>query len=300
VSRRQCKAAFCCPILAFVALLGCDDEKAPPAREPAECRNDAGSSFNPATAGTIEGHVTWQGDTPVVAPFEIPPNPLAGEVFHQKQVRTNPNVPIINSRTGGVANAVVFLRNVDPRQSRAWDHPPVRVEQRGCRFHVVQGDVDSPFGLVRRGDNVDMVSRERCFHSLHADGAAFFSLTFPDPDEPLSRRFKERGIVELTSAAGYYWMRAYLFVDEHPYYTRTNAEGRFVISQVPPGRYELVCWMPNWRKARHERDPESGMIVRLFFEPALESSRHVIMSPGGVYDLHLVISARTEPGRSPD
>ena len=90
---------------------------------------------------------------------------------------------------------------------------------------------------------------------------------FPDPDRPLTRSLNEKGVVELTSAAGYYWMRAYLFVDDHPYYARTDKEGRFSLEQVPPGKYELVCWMPNWLEARHERDPESGVITRLFFQP---------------------------------
>ena len=90
---------------------------------------------------------------------------------------------------------------------------------------------------------------------------------FPDPDRPLTRPLKENGVVELTSAAGYYWMRAYLFVDDHSYYARADKEGRFSLEQVPPGQYEVVCWMPNWQEARHERDPESGLITRLFFRP---------------------------------
>jgi hypothetical protein len=40
-----------------------------------------------------------------------------------------------------------------------------------------------------------------------------------------------------------------------------------VLEKVPSGKYEVVCWMPNWQEARHERDPESGTITRLFFRP---------------------------------
>jgi len=112
-----------------------------------------------------------------------------------------------------------------------------------------------------------MISSDSYFHSLHAGGASFFTLAFPDPDQPLSRPLMERGVVELTSAAGYYWMRAYVLVDDHPYYTRTDSDGRFTLDQVPPGKYEVVCWMPSWLEDRHERDPESGLITRLFFQP---------------------------------
>jgi hypothetical protein len=77
-------------------------------------------------------------------------------------------------------------------------------------------------------------------------------------------------------------MHAYIFVDEHPYYTRTDAQGRFELSQVPPGDYEVVCWMPNWNKARHERDPEAGTIIRWFFGPPLERVQAVSLTPAAI------------------
>jgi len=156
---------------------------------------------------------------------------------------------------------------MDAAKAKPWDLSPVRVEQRGLCFHIQQGDWDSSYGFVRRADPIEMVSRDYSFHALHVGGANFFTLMFPDTVHPLSRPLKENGVVELTSAAGYYWMRAYLFVDDHPYFARTDREGRFSLGQVPPGRYEIVCWMANWQEARHERDPESGLITRLFFRP---------------------------------
>jgi hypothetical protein len=257
-------------ILLVCVNLGCTEARPQGEKwtaRPAEAKTD---QFNPATAGTIRGRVTWHGDIPSVLPFEIPPNPQANEVLRQRQVRPNPNAPLIDPRTRGVGNAVVFLRGLDPAGGRRWNHAPVRIEQRACELHILQGNVDSAYGFVQRGESLEMVSRDRVLHSLHAGGAAFFTLTFPDPGEPLARSCREKGIVELTSAAGYYWMRAYLFVDDHPYYARTDQEGRFTLTEVPPGTYELACWLPNWKEARHERDPESGMISRLFFAPPIE------------------------------
>lgn len=161
---------------------------------------------------------------------------------------------------------MVFLRGVDAKIAKPWNLPPVHIEQRGLQFHVLQGEEDSRYGFVRRGDAIEMVSHDPYFHALHLGGASFLTLMFPDPDRPLARSLNEKGVVELTSAAGYYWMRADLFVDDHPYYARTDKEGCFFVEQVPPGQYEVVCWMPNWQEARHERDPESGVITRLFFQ----------------------------------
>src|SRR5439155_25547234 len=146
---------------------------------------------------------------------------------------------------------------------------------------VRQGGGAGNVGFVRRGDAVEMVSGQEVFHSLHASGAAFFTLAFPDAGDVACRRFEENGQVELTSAAGYYWMRGYLFVDEHPYYTRTDGEGRFTLANVPPGPCEVVCWLPDWREAHHERDPESGLVTRLTFRPPLEIVRPIKLTEGG-------------------
>jgi hypothetical protein len=169
----------------------------------------------------------------------------------------------------------------------------VRIEQRDRRFHVLQGALDTRFGFVRRGDVITMVSREGVFHSLHASGAAFFTLAFPDPDDPCSRRLTGNGVVELTSAAGHYPMRAYLFVDEHPYYARTDFQGRFVLHHVPPGRYEVVCWMANWNEASRERDPETNIVTRLFFRPPVERTQMVNVESvaENVPELHFSLSA---------
>ena len=83
----------------------------------------------------------------------------------------------------------------------------MRAEQRGGQFHIMQGEAETRFGFVRQGDAVTMISCDDIVHSLHAGGTAFFSLVFPDRDQPRQRRLADKGVVELTSAAGYYWMR---------------------------------------------------------------------------------------------
>jgi hypothetical protein len=66
-----------------------------------------------------------------------------------------------------------------------------------------------------------------------------------------------------------------LFVADHPYFCRTDFEGRFTLEQVPEGRYELVCWHPNWHERSHDRDPESALIQRLYFAEPLELVRQI-------------------------
>jgi hypothetical protein len=205
-----------------------------------------------------------------------------GKVDHM--VVPNPHAPLIDPQTHGVGNAVVFLRGVDRRRSRPWDLPPVRVELGEYRLQVRQGEYTSPFGFVRRGSSIDMMSTRPIFHTLHAEGAAFFTLAFPDPDQTRTRRLERQGIVALSSGAGYFWMRAFVFVDDHPYYARTDHSGHFTLPSVPPGEYDLVCWMPNWHEAGHERDPETCLITRLAFQPPVEEIQRIKVDGGSVPD----------------
>src|SRR5205807_9720504 len=108
----------------------------------------------------------------------------------------------------GIDGAIGCLEHVSPMRSKPWKLPPVKVEIENYRFHIRQGATDGPTGFVHAGDSIEMISHDVAFHAIHADGAQFWSLMFPDPDQPLSRTLSEPGVIELSSAAGYVWMHA--------------------------------------------------------------------------------------------
>lgn len=269
-----------CPLalLGAAVLCGCDETAAPP--EPAtEAPSEMGRDFDVATAGTIEGQVTWDGELPQVSSYRAPVHPGNEHIGDDRRDWPNPNAPHIDPRTKAVAGAVVFLKGVDLSKARPWDHPPVRVELGDYQIHVCQGESDGSCGFVRRGDTVEMVSRQAIFHSLQVRGDAFFTRAFPDPDQPCSGRFDRAGVVELASGCGYFWMRGRLFVVDHPYYALTGADGRFVLTRVPPGDYKLVVSLPDWHEASRELDAETALICRLSFRPAVEIVRPVRLAP---------------------
>jgi hypothetical protein len=249
-----------------------------PTEEPTPPPDTRSSRFDASTAGSVTGEVTWARGLPDVAPFTV--WKLLGSKEQGRFLHDNPNAPLIDPQSRGFAGAVVFLRGVTPEHACPWDLPPVRVEVARDRIHVWQGDVTRRVGFVRRGEGVEMRSTDAEFHSLRASGAAFFTLPFPDPDQPRMKRLDRAGLVELTTAA--WWTRAYLFVDDHPYYAQTDARGRFELSRVPPGSYEVVCWAANWNEAAHERDPETSRISRLTFRPPVEKVGTVEVRPGAV------------------
>lgn len=266
-------------LLSVVLAVGCEPAPVVPEPEPAPLC-PSGTCFDPQSAGAISGRVTWQGDIPTVPPYRVAPILSRSVELQKLALRANPNVPVIDPSSRGVGSAVVFLRGIEPAQSRPWDLPPVEVQLKDLRIEVLQGGPTRRYGFVRRGDEIRMVSRQPLLHALHADGAAFFTLSFPDPDQPRSRRLVTPGLVELSSGTSYYWMRAYLFVADHPYYCCTDGDGRFGLAGVPAGEYELVCWLPSWIEERRDIDPENFQPVRLYYRPPVEIVRKVTVRAG--------------------
>jgi hypothetical protein len=229
------------------------------------------------------------GAPPSVPSYRSPTNPLSDGPGGTWQNWTNPLTPVIDPQSGGVAGAVVFLQEVAPQQGRPWNHPPVRVEVRDHTLHVLQGEADGLAGFVRRGQAVPFVSRQDSFVSIRLRGAAFFALPLPDRDQPRAHTFERQGIVELDSGSGQFWMRGYLFVADHPYFTRSDRRGLFSLTEVPAGDYQLVCWLPDWREAARELDADTGLLWRVTYRPAFRQVRSLRVEAGRTTDVNFAL-----------
>jgi hypothetical protein len=220
-----------------------------------------GTAFDRTASGSLTGLVEWHGAVPEVDPFY----PRRCFYTPDKLPRMpNPNAPEVNAHR--LQSAVVHLRQVNPTLARPWDHEPVRVEWRDYQVHIRQGEQQHRVGFVKQGDVATFVSHEPVLHSVHGHGATFFTYPLSRPNVPVERPMVDRGLIELSSGSVYVWARAYLFVCEHPYYTLTDDQGRFALTDIPAGDYELVYWHPNWHIAQRELDPELLVDCRVTFQ----------------------------------
>ena len=146
---------------------------------------------------------------------------------------------------GGVANTVVYLRDVS--QGKAFDFPQERrfLDQRHCRYepHIL---------LVPQSAVLQMKSSDATLHTIHMDGAATYNLPFPFPNQTITRDMPSSGLVNLRCNGGHVWMNAEMFVAPHPYYAVTDESGRFQLTNVPPGQYQIVAWHEGWNVLRRE------------------------------------------------
>lgn len=140
---------------------------------------------------------------------------------------------------GGLANTVVYLKDIS--QGKPLDLPEQRrhLDQRNCHYvpHIL---------LVPANTALSMMSSDQTLHTVHMDGAATFNLPFPFPDRPNSRVMTQPGLVHLRCNAGHEWMNAEMMIVQHPYYAVTDDSGKFQLSNVPPGTYLIVAWHEGW------------------------------------------------------
>lgn len=187
--------------------------------------------------GTIRGTVKWQGALPHLLPSEINKDTQICDPQNQKhrdleRLLVGPN--------SGIANTVVFLRNIT--RGKAMDLPVARrtLNQRNCRYepHVL---------LVPVQQTLTVKSSDPVLHTVHMSGSADYNLPFTTQGQEITRPMTREGVVSLRCNAGHVWMNGEMIVAQHPYYAVTDQEGNFELTNVPPGDYEIVAWHEGWR-----------------------------------------------------
>jgi hypothetical protein len=192
--------------------------------------------------GNIVGTVKWSGPVPHLSQFPVTKDPAICDPNSQKNVDLE---RLVIGSQGGVANTIVYLNNV--ASGKAMDLPEQRrsLNQRQCRYepHIL---------LVPKDDNLRMRSSDATLHTIHMDGAATFNLPFPFQNQVISRTLQSPGLVNLKCNGGHVWMNAEMMVVPHPYYAVTDESGKYQITNIPPGEYELVAWHEGWGVVRRE------------------------------------------------
>lgn len=179
-----------------------------------------------ADGGTLEGVVVYRGDVPTK------------KVIPSKDVETcgGPrDEPVI--RVGAdqaVESAVVYLVGV--AKGKAWPEQgkPPEIDNVKCRFEP-EVQVIPPGGL-------DVVNSDPVLHNTHGyyGKRTAFNLGLPNQGQRIPVELKRAGTVRVDCDA-HGWMEGWIYVADNPYYAVTGADGKFTISDVPPGDYKLVA-----------------------------------------------------------
>lgn len=233
--------------------------------------------------GTITGSVKWSGPVPKIAPIVINKDT---EVCDPQAQKKRDLERLVVAANGGVANTVVFLKDI--KKGKEMDLPEGRqfLNQRTCRYepHVL---------LVPDNGTLHLKSSDPVLHTVHMSGASDYNLPFPFANQTVSRTMNREGVVDLRCNAGHVWMNAEMLVVSHPYYAVTDEDGYFKLTDVPPGEYEIEAWHEGWKVTGQGSvyDVMTQMRVqRPVFSDPMEWTKKVSVPARGAVDVKFVIS----------
>ncbi|OGR89353.1 MAG: hypothetical protein A2992_08100 [Elusimicrobia bacterium RIFCSPLOWO2_01_FULL_59_12] len=180
--------------------------------------------------GTIRGLVKFPSETPPRAMFA-----------NQGDARCPRGIPqdhlIVKQETRGIQNALVIL---DIERGKPLPLVKVQLDNKGCRF------VPRIQWAPRHG-SLQLVNSDPAPHNVHAyrEDTTVFSVDLPVGGSPVRRPLVASGLHKI-NCDYHLWTRAWVYVSEHPYVAVTDAEGRFELTDIPPGTYTLRAWHEGW------------------------------------------------------
>jgi hypothetical protein len=233
--------------------------------------------------GTITGSVKWSGPVPKIPSVLINKDP---DVCDPQSLKKRDLERLVIDGNGGVANTVVFLKNVTKGKAMALPEGRQYLNQKTCRYepHLL---------LVPADGTVQLNSSDPVLHTVHMSGASDYNLPFPFANRTVSRTMNRQGLVDLRCNAGHVWMNAEMLVVPHPYYAVTDQEGNFRLTNVPAGEYEIEAWHEGWKVVGQGTVYDVLTQVRVqrpVFSDPVEWTKKVTVPADGTVDVDFAIS----------
>ena len=189
-------------------------------------------------AGTLKGHVKYAGKAPKSKKLRMDADPVCGS-SHSGPVFSE---SFKMSADGSMAEAIVYLTKVS--YSGGAPKTPVVLDQKGCVYepHV--------FGLVT-GQELLIKNSDATLHNIHSRPKINKEFNFAMPKVVK----KKTTSFSLSEPEPFYikcdvhpWMKTWVLVSDHPYFSVTDENGNFSIDGIPPGTYDVVCWQEKFKK----------------------------------------------------
>jgi len=182
-----------------------------------------------ADGGSVSGQVLFHGTVPTrqIIPTKDPDT--CGGPREDALLEVGPGQ--------GVANTLVYLADV--QKGKDWPAPgkPPELDNHHCRFE--------PEMQVIRPGSIAIVNKDPVLHNTHGyyGRRTAFNTALPNQNQSIAAELMKTGTVRVDCDA-HGWMEGWIYVRDNPYYAVTGVDGKFSITNVPPGTYKLVTLQP--------------------------------------------------------
>jgi plastocyanin len=188
-----------------------------------------------AAASTVTGTVIFDGKTPTLKPLAMEAEP----VCHKKHGgKPAPNEALVLGAGNAMSHILVWVSKGLPA-GKTYPAPstPVTLDQDGCIYkpHVMG---------IMVGQAYRILNNDGILHNIHTLPKInpSFNRGQPATVKEMSTTFgKPEGIFQVKCDV-HPWMSAYVAVFTNPFFSSTGADGKFTISGLDAGTYELTAW----------------------------------------------------------
>jgi hypothetical protein len=203
--------------------------------KPAESAGAAGGQkVDPATAGNVTGTVTLDGTAPKNEAIKMNADPVCVRENKTPQFQETYEVG-----ADGKALGNVFVYVKDGLGNYVYDPPTdsPKIDQKDCRYHP------HVFGM-RVGQPLEIINSDPTLHNIHAMPKLNqeFNNGQPIQGMKMTHTFTAKEVMVPFKCDVHGWMNAYVGVLDHPYFSVTDASGKFELKGLPPGTYTIEAW----------------------------------------------------------
>ena len=185
-------------------------------------------------ASTINGTITFTGKPPVLRPLAMDADPVCAKK-HAKPVLAE---MLVLGGGNTMGNVIVWVSKGLPA-GKTWPAPktPVTLDQQGCLYvpHAMGIMVGQPYRIL----NSDGI-----LHNIHTLPKVnpSFNRAMPATLKETSTTFAKPEPIFQIKCDVHPWMSAYIGVFTHPFFSVTSTDGKFTISGLDAGSYEISAW----------------------------------------------------------
>lgn len=187
-------------------------------------------------AATIQGQIFFKG---------MSPNKQIINTSSDVGCQSNQENPIylediILNDNGTLFNTIIFIKEETLKQNELDTEkniPSIQLNLINCQFvpHIL---------TLKTQQSLIIVNHDNTLHKIesYSQDNPSFEETLPLQGMSIEKKFNYPEIPFLITSSSQPWMKSYIAIFNHPYFAQSDIEGKFQISNIPPGTYLIEAW----------------------------------------------------------